>query len=136
MYSLNICVINLVSITVPTIVNIVICLLDASIKYPSPPMNNRSCRRILVLVNISTAKNRTIINSASVLLDSVIGKCSFMFCVVFPAIVLYKYVYGTFPSGVSSPVNIHIIMIIIRYFTFLSFVVYDSLVAGIFCMGS
>src|SRR5574344_1697966 len=53
----------------------------------------------------------------SVLLASVIGKCSLIFCVVLPCIVVYKYVYGVFPNGVSNPINAHIIIINIKNLT-------------------
>ena len=35
-------------------------------------------------------------------------------CVVFPAIVFIKYVYGVFSIGVNRPVNKQIIIIIIK----------------------
>ena len=43
-------------------------------------------------LNVKTAKNKIIAHIASTSSDNVIGKCSLIFCVVFPCIVLYKYV--------------------------------------------
>ena len=44
------------------------------------------------------------------------GRCSLILSVVFPCIVLYKYVYGVSPSGVNSPVSAHIIITNINHF--------------------
>ena len=93
------------------------CLLDISVSKISPPNMKKSFNLIFVSVNINIDNAITI--TAIVALDSIstIGKCSFMLFVVFPFIVFTRYVYGVSPSGVNSPVNIHIIIISINHLT-------------------
>ena len=114
----------MLSITDPISENIDNCLLDSSIKNASPPIINKSLNFIFIFVNVNTAKNIIIVHKTSGCSAIVIGKCSFIFFVVFPCIVFTKYVYGVSPSGVNSPVNAHIIIITINHLTFLFFVIF------------
>ena len=111
--------INLFNIIPPKRTNIVSCLFEENIRKVSPPIINKSDNLIFVFVNVRTAINITIVHKIGTLFINVNGKCSFMFSVVFPCIVLYKYVNGVLPIGVKNPVKIHIIITSINHFTFL-----------------
>ena len=108
---------NLFNIIEHIITNIVDCLFEYNINKISPPSINKSTNLIFISVNVNNAINIINTHSTSTQFTNVIGKCSFMFCVVFPCIVFTKYVYGVVPNGVTSPVNTHIIITITKYFT-------------------
>ena len=118
-YLVNNCVINVAKTALPSNTSIDSCLLVININNVKPANMNKSFNLIFVSVKINNANVAVSTTNISLLFISVNGKCSLILLVVFPFIVLYKYVYGVSPNGVNNPVRTHIAIINISHFAFL-----------------
>ena len=107
----------------PIKTNIDTCLCDIKLIKISPDNIKKSLTLIFTLVKIKIPNTITKIIIIFSLFINVNGKCSDMFCVVFPSFVFNKYVYGVPLIGVKNPVNTHIITIKISHLIFFSFLI-------------